>query len=147
MRTTANKLGNIIIAMMLCVSVACADETASAQLFATAVEAFDDGNFAHSAELLEQLLPQRPACGECAHLLGRAYGRMAEQATWREAIELARKTRLALENAVDLDPSNAPALEDLIRYYRRAPGFLGGDNAKATRLELRLNRLLAQSTS
>ncbi|MGR9092354.1 MAG: hypothetical protein ACU85U_17425 [Gammaproteobacteria bacterium] len=147
MSITAKNCGAFTIMVMLCSPLALADEAEPTQLFATAAVAFDAGNFARAAELLEQLAPLQPACGECAHLLGKAYGRMAEQAPWTRAIELAKKTRLALENAVDLDPSNAPALEDLIRYYRKAPGFLGGDDAKAAQLEQRLYRLRAESTS
>ena len=147
MRVTATNPGIFVIVLMLCAPFASADDMASTPLFASATAAFGSGNFAHSADLLEQLLALQPACGECSHLLGRAYGHMAEQATWGRAIELAKKTRLALENAVELDPLNAPALEDLIRYYRRAPGFLGGDNAKASRLEQRLHRLRAELTS
>lgn len=146
MRHPAKNLRNLIVAMTLWSPVACANEPDATQLFAVAAAAFEAGNFARAAEMLEQLSPLQPECGECAHLLGKAYGRMAEQATWGQAIELAKKTRLALENAVDLDPSNAPALEDLIRYYRRAPGFLGGDDAKATQLEHRLHRLQAELT-
>lgn len=142
MKNTARILGRLIIAFALIMPVvAAAEDAVSADLFAAATAAFESRDFAQSARLLEQLSLLQPGCAECAHLLGRAYGHMAEQATWSRAIELAKKTRLALENAVDIDPSNAPAIEDLIRYYREAPGFLGGDNAKATQLELRLRRL------
>lgn len=147
MGTLTNNVATLIVTMMLCAPVTFADDRASADLLTAAATAFDAGDFARSAELLEQLSPLQPSCGECAHLLGKAYGRMAEQASWGRAIELAKKTRVALESAVDLDPSNAPALEDLIRYYRQAPGFLGGDDAKAARLEQRLFRLRAASTS
>jgi len=142
MRTTANNLGIFILALALWMPVvSAADERAPADLFASATVAFEAHDYARSAELLEQLLLIEPDCAQCAHQLGRAYGHMAEQASWSEAIGLAKKTRLALENAVDIDPSNEPAIEDLIRYYRKAPGFLGGDNAKATQLEQRLRRL------
>ncbi len=147
MGTLADNVATLAITMMLCGPVAFADEAASADLLTAATTAFDAGEFARTVELLEQLSPLQPSCGECAHLLGKAYGRMAEQASWGRAIELAKKSRVALESAVDLDPSNAPALEDLIRYYRQAPGFLGGDDAKAARLEQRLFQLRAASTS
>tara|TARA_R110002073_G_scaffold22072_4_gene76867 strand:- start:31 stop:477 length:447 start_codon:yes stop_codon:yes gene_type:complete len=142
MRITAKNLGKFILALTLWMPVvSAADERAPAGLFASAAAAFEAHDYARSAELLEQLLLIQPDCAQCAHQLGRAYGHMAEQATWSKAIGLAKKTRLALENAVDIDPSNEPAIEDLIRYYREAPGFLGGDNAKATQLEQRLRRL------
>ena len=148
MRITAKNLGKFIVALALWVPVvSAADDATSAGLFATATAAFEAHDYARSAELLEQLLAVQADCAQCAHLLGRAYGHMAEQASWSEAIGLAKKTRLALEHAVDIDPSNEPAIEDLIRYYREAPGFLGGDNAKATQLELRLRRLQGELPS
>jgi tetratricopeptide (TPR) repeat protein len=148
MGIAAKNLGKLIIAFALCLpAVQAADDATSTDLFATASAAFTARDFAHSAELLEQLLLLQPECAECAHLLGRAYGHMAEQATWSRAIGLAKKTRVALENAVNIDPSNAPAIEDLIRYYRQAPGFLGGNNAKATELEQRLRRLQSELAS
>lgn len=148
MDITVKNLGKFIIAFAMWMpAVHAADDAASTDLFAAASTAFEARDFARTAELLEQLALLQPECAECAHLLGRAYGHMAEQATWSRAIELAKKTRLALENAVDIDPSNAPAIEDLIRYYRRAPGFLGGDNAKASALEQRLRRLQGELAS
>ncbi len=148
MEITVKNLGKFIIVFALCVPVmSSADEAATADLLETANAAFASRDFARSAALLEQLLLLQPECAQCAHLLGRAYGHMAEQATWGQAIGLAKKTRLALENAVAIDPSNAPAIEDLIRYYRQAPGFLGGDDAKAAQLELRLRRLRGELAS
>lgn len=148
MEITVKNLGKFIIVLALCVPMmSSADEAATADLLETANAAFASRDFARSAALLEQLLLLQPECAQCAHLLGRAYGHMAEQATWGQAIGLAKKTRLALENAVAIDPSNAPAIEDLIRYYRQAPGFLGGDDAKAAQLELRLRRLRGELAS
>lgn len=148
MGITAKIFAKFIIAFALCLpAVQATADAASTDPFTMASAAFAARDFAHCAELLEQLLLLHPECAECAHLLGRAYGHMAEQATWSRAIELAKKTRVALEHAVDIDPSNAPAIEDLIRYYRRAPGFLGGNNAKATELEQRLRRLQSELAS
>lgn len=98
-----------------------------------------------SARMLEALLKAHPECARCAHLLGKSYGRLAQRANWLSAMDLARKTVTAFELAVQLDPSDEGALEDLIRYYRAAPGFLGGGADKAKRMEQRLRELQAKS--
>lgn len=148
MEITVKNLAKYLIALAMCVpGGSSAADGAAADDFAVASAAFESRDFTRAAALLEQLLSAAPECAECAHLLGRAYGHMAEQASWGRAIQLAKKTRLALEHAVAIDPSNAPAIEDLIRYYREAPGFLGGDDAKASQLELRLRHLQGESAA
>jgi len=63
--------------------------------------------------------------------LGRAYGEKADHSSWFSAISLAKKTRIAFEKAVELDPKNVEARSDLSEYYIEAPGFLGGGTDKA----------------
>ena len=63
--------------------------------------------------------------------LGRAYGEKADHSSWFTAIGLAKKTRIAFEKAVELDPNNIEARSDLSEYYIEAPGFLGGGSEKA----------------
>ena len=109
--------------------------------------AYDAENYEQAILLLEKAVETEPKCAECAHQLGRAYGRLAENTNWVSAIGLAKKSRVAFESAVELDPFNAQALEDLIRFYREAPKFLGGDDEKADGLERRLLELRATRTS
>jgi tetratricopeptide (TPR) repeat protein len=47
------------------------------------------------------------------------------------AIGYARRGRTALEQAVKLDPDNIDYREGLVQFYTRAPGFVGGDFARA----------------
>ncbi len=63
--------------------------------------------------------------------LGRAYGRRAETSFAVSAIGHATKAREALEKAVQLDPKNGEAIDDLFDYYVQAPGFMGGGFDKA----------------
>ncbi|HJX00742.1 MAG TPA: tetratricopeptide repeat protein [Terriglobales bacterium] len=63
--------------------------------------------------------------------LGRAYGEKADHSSWFSAIAFAKKTRIAFEKSVELDPSNVEARSDLSEYYIEAPGFLGGGTDKA----------------
>jgi hypothetical protein len=114
--------------------------------YADALDAFDNGEFERSVAILEEFRTITPECSECAHLLGRSYGRLAEQSNWTKAIGLAKKTRVAFEDAMSIDPTNTHALEDLIRYYRSAPGFLGGDKAKAETLEKQLQAIRTSTT-
>ncbi|MGE0484593.1 MAG: tetratricopeptide repeat protein [Gammaproteobacteria bacterium] len=103
-----------------------------------ALRAYEAGEFARAADLLEAAMTVAPDCARCAHLLGKSYGRLAERAGWIEAMALARKTVAALEQAVELAPDDVEALEDLLRYYRAAPDFLGGGADKAEAVEQRL---------
>lgn len=115
--------------------------------FISGLRAYEAGEFEHAAELFEAVMVVQPNCARCAHLLGKSYGRQTEQAGWTEAMRLAKKTRLALEHAVALAPNDARPIEDLIKYYRSAPRFLGGSNKKADELEQRLQRFRANDTS
>ena len=101
-------------------------------------------HYRDAAEMLEVLLKAHPDCARCAHLLGKSYGRLAQRANWLSAMDLARKTVSAFELAVRLDPTDEGALEDLIRYYRAAPEFLGGGADKAKVMEQRLKELQAK---
>lgn len=111
-----------------------------------AVQAYESGRYDTAAALLEQTLAAAPECARCAHLLGKSYGRLAEQAGWLEAIGLARKTWRAFEQAAALAPHDREVIEDLIRYYRAAPAFLGGNSEKAEMLERRLRDSAGQTS-
>ncbi len=70
--------------------------------------------------------------------LGRAYGAKASAANPLVAFPLARRVRAAFERAVQLDPSNGPALSDLGQYYVQAPAIVGGGEDKARTLAARM---------
>ena len=63
--------------------------------------------------------------------LGGAYGNAAAKASLFSQAGLARKCRLALEKAVELDPKSVDARIGLIGFYRQAPGIVGGGTDKA----------------
>lgn len=65
--------------------------------------------------------------------LGRAYGMKAEHQGFLFGFSLARKTRIEFEEAVRLDPRNFAAQQDLIEFYCRAPGIVGGGEDKGQR--------------
>jgi tetratricopeptide (TPR) repeat protein len=53
---------------------------------------------------------------------------------------LARKTKNAWETALALDPDNLDVRDDLIIYYTRAPGFLGGSKEKGREMALEIKK-------
>lgn len=105
-------------------------------------EHHDAGRFAAAAALLQGAID----AGSCMtpgdyHLLGKAYGRLAEQAPWYRALGLARKTLRSFNRAVQLDEYYLPALQDLMQFHLQAPGIVGGDADQAERLRRRIEVL------
>jgi tetratricopeptide (TPR) repeat protein len=66
--------------------------------------------------------------------LGRAYGLKASRANPFVALGIAKKVHQAFERAVELDPTNVYAMNDLGEYYVAAPAFIGGGLDKAQTL-------------
>lgn len=130
------------ILILACCNVQVMAGTSPDAVLTRAMEHYDAGEYETAVSLLEQALDREAAVDSGHyHLLGRAYGRIAEQAGWFKAMSYARKTRAAFEQAVQLDPDNTAAWRDLMEYYRQAPAFLGGDTDKADEIEKRLSAL------
>jgi len=70
--------------------------------------------------------------------LGRAYGMKARRAGPIAGFTLARKVQASFARAVELDPNNVAALNDLGEYYVAAPFIVGGGNDKAKALAARM---------
>jgi tetratricopeptide (TPR) repeat protein len=66
--------------------------------------------------------------------LGRAYGLKARHAGPIAGFTLARKVQASFSHAVELNPSNLAALNDLGEYYVAAPSIVGGGTEKAQAL-------------
>lgn len=92
------------------------------------------GNFKRAADFFERATQAAPSAASHYLWLGRALGRRAETSNPLMAPSLASKARQAFEKAVELDPRNQDAVDDLFSYYLEAPGFLGGGLDKAERL-------------
>ena len=110
-------------------------------LYLKAMEMYEGERYEDAQTLLEEAVTAMPDEPRYHHLLGKCYGRMAEQANALRALSLARKTRSHFEKAVELDDENIPALTDLMEYYRQAPGFLGGSRKKAAEIEKKITRI------
>ena len=95
---------------------------------------FMQGDFKKSNELFEKLVAAEPSNSNAYLWLGRAQGRRAETSNPLQAPILASRARQSFEKAVELNPKNREAIDDLFSYYLEAPGFLGGGLDKAAAL-------------
>ena len=66
--------------------------------------------------------------------LGRAYGSKADDANGFSAMSLARKAVSEFQKAVQLNPTDVRAMQDLAEFYVEAPGIVGGGKDKARAL-------------
>lgn len=99
---------------------------------------FAEGQYDAAANWFEQAVELEDENSDFHLWLGRAYGHQAQSAfVWRQLF-LARKVKQQFEQAVTLDPDHVAARWDLMEYYLKAPGFLGGswDKAKAQAREI-----------
>jgi tetratricopeptide (TPR) repeat protein len=92
-------------------------------------------NAIHECELATT---SAPASSDNQMWLGRAYGFKASHANPLSALSLAIKVRIAFERAVQLDPENIHALNDLGEFYVAAPSIIGGGLDKAQALAARM---------
>jgi len=96
------------------------------------------GEFKKASEVFEKAVNLSPNSSQLHLWLGRAYGRRAETSSPFFAPRYASKARQQFEAAVELDPHNILAMNDLFEYYMEAPGFLGGGKDKAQALAQRI---------
>lgn len=95
---------------------------------------FMSGDYKKSVDALEKAAELAPDSSDIQTWLARAYGRRAETSFAIQAIGFATRSRQAFEKAVQLDPHNREALNDLFEFYVEAPGFMGGGLDKARSL-------------
>ena len=82
----------------------------------------------------ELAVANAPSSSDNQMWLGRAYGYKASHANPITALSLAIKVRVAFERAVQLDPENIQAMNDLGQFYVSAPALIGGGLDKAEAL-------------
>lgn len=99
------------------------------------------GDFKRASEAFQRAVAADPARSGYHLWLGRAFGRRAETSSPFTAPGLASKARQSFEKAVELNPRNTEAMNDLFEYYLQAPGFLGGGLDKAAALAARIRGL------
>jgi tetratricopeptide (TPR) repeat protein len=101
---------------------------------------FANDDAGKAAEWFERAVSINPNSAVYYGWLGRAYGIQARSASMFRAVSLARKSRSALETALGVDPDNLDVREDLVVYYSRAPGFVGGSKQKAREMVLEIRK-------
>lgn len=92
---------------------------------------FEMRHFDDSISETEHAITLNPNNAEYHRLLGEACGRKAARSSWLAGVGLAKRTRAELERAAELDPRNVPVRRDLVNFYVRAPGLVGGGEQKA----------------
>jgi cytochrome c-type biogenesis protein CcmH/NrfG len=92
----------------------------------------------------ESAVTLMPHQSETLDWMGRAYGLKADHAGPLDGFRLARKVKLAFEAAVESDPGNGAAVNDLSEYYIGAPSIVGGGLDKADALANRFASTLPQ---
>jgi tetratricopeptide (TPR) repeat protein len=113
-------------------------QTGAKALYLVGRDQFMLGDYKQAAEALERAFSMEPANSEYAHWLGRSLGRRAETSLPFLAPKYASKARIYFEKAVELDPNNEEALNDLFDYYLEAPGFHGCGYDKAEAIAQRI---------
>jgi len=100
-------------------------------LYRQAQELMRQQQFAVAVPLLEKCVAAEPANSKFHQWLGRALGLQAAQDGITSSVFTIRKVKAEFGKAIELDPMNLEARQDLAILFRAAPGFLGGSNAKA----------------
>ena len=95
-------------------------------------------DYKKATDCFEKAVEASPKESNYVLWLGRTFGRRAETSNLLTAPGYASKAHRYFEKAVELDPRNLDALNDLFDYYLDAPGFLGGGIDKAQGLAVRM---------
>ena len=88
--------------------------------------------------LAEKAVELAPSVGKYHRQLAEVTGMVAEGANPVRLLILARRFHKEVDAAIALDPHDPLAVRDLMEYYLRAPGLVGGDVAKASELARRI---------
>jgi Flp pilus assembly protein TadD len=99
------------------------------------------GEEKRASEAFQKAVREDPGNSDYYLWLGRSYGRRAEMSNPFSAMNYASKARQYFEKAIELDPKNTEAINDLFEYYLEAPGVLGGGLNKAANIADRIAKL------
>ena len=115
------------------------ESDASAAFYLGRIE-LENSDAGKAVEWFERAVKLNPKSAVYYDWLGRAYGTQAQSASKFRLPFIAKKTKNAWETALALDPDNLDVRDDLITYYTRAPGFLGGSKVKAQEMVLEIKK-------
>lgn len=111
--------------------IAAASPDNAAAHFHLGVLALRRGDNDEAVAQLERATQLAPTNSEYFANLADAYGSTAQAAGFFSKLGWAKKCRVALVQAVALDPANLDARNGLVTFYRQAPGIAGGGMDKA----------------
>jgi tetratricopeptide (TPR) repeat protein len=118
----------------------------SENLFNSGLTHYENEKYGEAIKQLENAIKLEPEVAKYHHILAVSYGREAEKTNWFRAMNYAKKTLTHLELAAKLDKNNLEILDDLMDFYREAPGFLGGNTKKANEIEDLIEKLSLESS-
>ena len=145
MNTHIKLIQSIILLPLLLAHEALYANPEAEKSYKTGLSHYQQEKYDLAIPALEKAVKLEPDNAEYQHILAVSYGREAERVNWFSAIDLAKKTLAHLEIAANLDKENLEILDDLMDYYREAPGFLGGNNKKADEIEALIEKLSQKS--
>lgn len=91
----------------------------------------DSAKADEAVQTLEKAVKMNPQSADAHMRLGNALGSVAQRASVLRQPFLARRVKSEFERAVELDASLIGPREGLLQFYLRAPGVMGGSEAKA----------------
>ena len=122
-------------------AIACAENRQAQQYYEQGIRHYASQEYADAGRAFAQAVRLSPDTAKYHHMLGKSYGRIADQSRGLKAMQLARKILKSFQAAADLDKHNEKIITDLIEYYLQAPAFLGGSEKKALLLKKHLEKL------
>jgi tetratricopeptide (TPR) repeat protein len=128
--------------LLLCILTGSVFAQTPEALFGAGRQAMSQGDPAKAVEFFEKAVKLRPSAAEYHYWLGSSYGNAAARGSnpFKQA-SLAKKSRAALERAVELDPNYIDARLALVDFYMMAPGIMGGSESKASEQVAAVRRL------
>ncbi len=109
--------------------------------FEEGLRCYNSAKFNIAMGIFTKLSSEYPTCSKCNYYAGKSTGKLASQANWFKAAELARKTLKFFQKAYLLNPNDYEITRDLAEYYITAPKFLGGNQKKGGALKKRALKL------
>jgi tetratricopeptide (TPR) repeat protein len=100
----------------------------------------DNNDADKAADWFERAVNLNPKNAAYYDWLARAFATQAEHTSRFRMPFLARKLKNALDIGLGLDPDNLDIRDDLIVYYARAPGILGGSKEKALEMVVEIKK-------
>jgi tetratricopeptide (TPR) repeat protein len=122
---------NLVVILMAALAAGPMNADDPSSLFRQAQDLMRREQFAAAVPLLEKCVAAEPGRSKFHQWLGRALGLNAAQKGITSSVMSIRKVKAAFEKAIELDPLNLEARNDLAIMYVAVPRLLGGSKAKA----------------